>query len=40
MIQGRQKEETKEKIIEIINKSKNEYKYTEEKKQKKACILD
>ena len=36
MIKGRQKEETKEKIIEIINKSKNEY--TEEKKQKKESI--
>ena len=33
MIQGRQKEETKEKIIEIINKGK--IRYTEEKKQKK-----
>ena len=36
MIKGRQKEETKEKIIEIINKSKNGY--TEEKKQKKENI--
>ena len=36
MIQGRQKEETKEKIIEIINKGKN--RYTEDKKQKQESI--
>ena len=36
MIQGRQKEETNEKIIEIINKGK--IRYTEEKKQKKERI--
>ena len=36
MIQGRQKEEIKEKIIEILNKGKNGY--TEEKKQKQESI--
>ena len=36
MIQGRQKEETKEKIMEIINKVKNGY--TEDKKQKQESI--
>ena len=36
MIQERQKEETKEKIIEIINKGKNGY--TEDKKQKQESI--